>query len=96
MSEPIEVGYVFDISSGTIIPKRYVMRGEKTAWGIGADGRSNWTVGQWAVGKDLFTTPEQAIAAGKAARDKRLKSLQKQIERLQKMAFELAPNQTPS
>lgn len=95
MSEPIEVGYVFDISSGTIIPKRYVMRGEKTAWGIGADGRSNWTVGQWTVGKNLFTTPEQAIAAGKAARDKRLKSLQKQIERLQKMTFELAPSPNP-
>lgn len=46
--------------------------------------------GTWAshkIGRDLFTTPEDAIAAAEAARKKKIASLRKQLAALEKLEF---------
>lgn len=46
--------------------------------------------GTWSshkIGRDLFTTPEDAIAAAEVARKKKISSLRKQIAKLEKIEF---------
>jgi hypothetical protein len=43
--------------------------------------------GFMTLGKDAYETPEAAVSAAKAARDKRIASLRKQIANLEAMTF---------
>ena len=45
------------------------------------------TWNSYKIGRDLFTTPEDAIAAAEVARKKKIVSLRKQITALEKLEF---------
>lgn len=80
--------FTFDLSKG-IRPVKVELDGDR-AWGIGPDGRSSWTHGQYRLGKDLYMTAAEAATAAEASRLKKIASLRKQFASLEAMAFKPA------
>lgn len=94
MTEEIKCGFVFSLTDGNVRQVEYVEMvsasgTSERAWGVDpVTHQANWMHGQYTVGKDLFLTAEEARAAALVARDKKIASLQKQMSKLQKMAFD--------
>lgn len=90
MSEKtFESGFVFSLSTGVLKRVQFERHDDGLAWGVGADGRATWLAGQFKIGKDLFVSVEDAVAAANEARAKKLDSLHKQISKLEKMVFKV-------
>jgi hypothetical protein len=49
--------------------------------------RLNGKPGSFMLGRDVFESPEEAIAAAQVMRDKKTASLERQIAKLRKMTF---------
>lgn len=84
-----EIGFVFGLSTGALKRVQFERLDDGSAWGIGADGRATWSAGRYKIGKDLFMSADEAVAAANEARAKKLDSLHKQISRLEKIVFKV-------
>lgn len=89
-NQQIEIGYLVDLPNARVKPVQFVRDHGKSAVGINPEtGRISWIHGAWIIGKSIYLTPEEAIAAGEAAKDKRIASLRKQLARLEAATFKL-------
>lgn len=89
MSEKtIETGFVVNLPKGKVIPTKFVRYNDKQATGIDPNtGRDSWIYGNWTIGKDIFLTADEALAAGEDAKLKRIASLRKQLAKLESMTL---------
>lgn len=91
IENPIETGYVSDISEGVVRPVQFSRVRNDDAWGVEPEtGSVSWVHGNWTIGKNLFLNVEEAIADGEAKRVKKIASLTKQLAKLEKMKFKAA------
>lgn len=92
MSEKtVETGYVVHVPKGKVFPTKFVRGIGLQATGIDAKtGRESWIYGHWTIGKDIFLTVEEAIAAGEATKLKRIASLRTQLAKLEAMTIKLS------
>ena len=80
-----KIGFVVNLPKGKIDAVRFTQVNDGSAR-VTMNGRWPWPV-YYAIGKKLFLTEEDARVAAEAARKKKIASLRKQIEKLEKMSF---------
>ena len=80
-----QIGFVVNLPRGQIDAVRYSEVNDGSAR-VTMNGRLPWPV-YYAIGKKLFLTEDDALAAAETARKKKIASLRKQIEKLEKMSF---------
>lgn len=87
----IEVGYIVQLPKGRVAPVKFVRGGGARATGVDPKtGKDSWLHGYWTIGKDIFITAEEAIAAAEETKAKRIASLRKQISKLEGMTVKVA------
>ena len=80
-----QIGFVVNLPRGQIDTVRFTQVNDGGAHVILNDNFS-WPV-YYVIGKKLFLTEDDALAAAETARKKKIASLRKQIEKLEKMSF---------
>lgn len=87
-TKTIETGFIVSLPKGKVIPTKFVRYNDKQATGIDPNtGRDSWIYGNWTIGKDIFLTADEALAAGEDAKLKRIASLRKQLAKLESMTL---------
>ena len=80
-----QVGFVVNLPKGKIDAVRFTQVIDGSAFVI-LNNNFSWPV-FYAIGKKLFLTEDDARIAAEAARKKKIASLKKQIEKLERMSF---------
>lgn len=87
-TKTIETGFIVSLPKGKVIPTKFVRGIGQQATGIDPNtGRDSWMYGNWTIGKDIFLTADEALAAGEDAKLKRIASLRKQLAKLESMTL---------
>ena len=80
-----QIGFVVNLPKGKIDAVRFTQVNDRGAHVILNDSLP-WPV-YYIIGKKLFLTEDDARIAAEAARKKKIASLKKQIEKLERMSF---------